>query len=602
MGGRSRLPLGGLVDGMGFMTLSCRTAFFFCYTKCMFCTDTYSIELFQSLSFFIFSPNAPALLYYSHVPAAVIALLLSLFIIFKNREALEAKILVAIALLYSAWAILNLFIWTQIDIRVVMYLWSFWFTFFTLIFILSFYFLYAFIKKRDAPFGMKALFAASLLPIILSSFTSFNLSSFDVVGCNAIENPLMIGYSYLLTTIIFIAMVIFAFNEYYRAAKDKKRQVALVSMGVLLFLISFSVATYVPSILNLFESSADTFAMEMYGFFGMTIFIGFLSYLIVKYKAFNIKLLAAQALVFALVALIASEFFFVRNTTNKILTGVTLFLAIGFGFFLVRSVKREIEQRERIEKLAKELEQTNERQETLIYFIGHEVKGSLTKDAGAFASLSEGDFGALPEAQKTFVDQALVESRKGADAVANILKASNLKKGTVAYVKESFDLKSVVASAVERAKSAAEQKGLALTFSADDADASYIFTGDKAQINDHVLRNLIDNAVNYTQSGSIAVSLKKDPSTTLGAGGKLIFSVKDSGIGIIEEDKKRLFTEGGHGKDSQKVNAHSTGYGLYIAKQITEAHGGTIRAESLGAGKGTTFFVELPVAQEVSSR
>ena len=57
---------------------------------------------------------------------------------------------------------------------------------------------------------------------------------------------------------------------------------------------------------------------------------------------------------------------------------------------------------------------------------------------------------------------------------------------------------------------------------------------------------------------------------------------------------KRLFTEGGHGKDSIRTNVHSTGYGLYIAKTIVEAHGGTIRAESEGAGRGSTFIVEFP--------
>src|SRR3989344_1747227 len=266
----------------------------------MFCTDTYSIELFQSLSFYIFSPVAPPLLYYSHVPAAVIALLLSLFIIFKNREALEAKILVTISLLYSAWAVMNLFIWTYIDTRLIMYLWSFWFSLFALIFVLSFYFLYVFIKKKDVKFGVKLLFTILLLPIILLASTFYNLSSFDISGCNANENPLMIGYSYILTTIIFISMVIFSFNEYYKAAKENKKQIVLVSLGVLLFLISFSVATYIPSILSIFESEIDTFVAEMYGFFGMTIFIGFPSYLIVRYKAFNIKDLAAQALVLAL--------------------------------------------------------------------------------------------------------------------------------------------------------------------------------------------------------------------------------------------------------------------------------------------------------------
>jgi len=245
-------------------------------------------------------------------------------------------------------------------------------------------------------------------------------------------------------------------------------------------------------------------------------------------------------------------------------------------------------------RLKKELEKINEQQETLMHFIGHEVKGSLAKDAGAFASLAEGDFGQLPDAMKTFVTQALAQSRDGIGAVTNILKASNLKKGVVTYTKEPFDLKALVAEAVEMAKPVAEQKGLTLSFSTDES--SYQMTGDKVQINDHVLHNLIDNAINYTPSGSIEVLLKKEsPSTGLGAGGKIILAVKDTGIGISEEDRQRLFTEGGHGRDSQQINIHSTGYGLFIAKNIALAHGGAIRAVSDGAGKGATFIVEFPV-------
>jgi signal transduction histidine kinase len=300
---------------------------------------------------------------------------------------------------------------------------------------------------------------------------------------------------------------------------------------------------------------------------------------------FNIKVFSTALLVFLLSVVSFGEIV-ISNTITLVVfrTSVFVFVLI-FGINLIRSVIREVEQREKIEKLAGELKETNERQEGLIHFIGHEVKGSLTKDMGTFASLSEGDFGILPEAQKNFIDQAFAESRQGADAVANILKASNLKKGTVQYTKEPFDLKTLVIGAVERAKAAAEQKGLVLSFVADES--SYQMTGDKGEIGDHVLRNLIDNAVNYTPSGSIAVSLKRE-------NGKLVFAVKDSGIGIDEEDKKRLFTEGGHGKDSQRVNVHSTGYGLYIAKSVVEAHGGSIRAESEGAGKGSTFIVEFP--------
>jgi signal transduction histidine kinase len=75
--------------------------------------------------------------------------------------------------------------------------------------------------------------------------------------------------------------------------------------------------------------------------------------------------------------------------------------------------------------------------------------------------------------------------------------------------------------------------------------------------------------------------------------GKILFSVKDTGIGLTPEDKKNLFTEGGRGKDSVKFNVDSTGYGLYSVKLIVEAHGARVWAESEGAGKGSEFFVEF---------
>ena len=315
------------------------------------------------------------------------------------------------------------------------------------------------------------------------------------------------------------------------------------------------------------------------------LFVTILAYTIFKFQLFDVKIVVAELLTFMIWVAVLIQVMLTDTLQGKVLGGVVLSAVIVLGVFLIRSVDKEVEQREKIQKLAEELEATNERQEGLIHFIGHEVKGFLTKAEGAFAALTDGDFGQLPGELKPFVEHSLAETRQGVDSVSNILKAANLKKGTVAYTKEPFDLKALAAAAVEKAKLAAEQKGLTLTFAADEA--SYQMTGDKAQIDDHVLRNLIDNAVNYTPSGSISVSLKRE-------GDKLVFAVKDSGIGITDEDKARLFTEGGHGKDSQTVNVHSTGYGLYIAKQITEAHGGTIRAESEGAGKGSTFTVEFP--------
>jgi signal transduction histidine kinase len=114
-------------------------------------------------------------------------------------------------------------------------------------------------------------------------------------------------------------------------------------------------------------------------------------------------------------------------------------------------------------------------------------------------------------------------------------------------------------------------------------------SGDEEKIRRHVVRNVIDNSIKYTQEGSVDVEVTR-------ANGIARVTVRDTGVGISREDMAHLFTEGGHGKESIKINVHSTGYGLFIAKTIVEAHKGKIWAESDGPGKGSRFIIELPLA------
>jgi signal transduction histidine kinase len=339
-----------------------------------------------------------------------------------------------------------------------------------------------------------------------------------------------------------------------------------------------------------------TFNMVLPAFYGIAYFVplGALfilptvvgaAYAIRAYHLFNVKVFATAALVCVLAVVILLEAITSSGLWQLILQGSVFILVLSVGISLIQSVIREVEQREQIQKLADELTEINKRQEGLIHFIGHEVKGFLTKAQGTFSLLVDGDLGQMPDTMRPFVERALQDTKDGVTSVSDILKASNMKKGTVTFAKEPFDLKALAEEAVERARQTAEGKGLKLSFTAEGD--RFQMTGDKGEIRDHVLRNLIDNAVNYTPSGSIDVSLKK-------AAGKYVFVVKDTGVGITPEDKARLFTEGGHGKESQKVNVHSTGYGLFIAKQVTDAHGGTIRAESEGSGHGSTFIAEFP--------
>jgi signal transduction histidine kinase len=269
----------------------------------------------------------------------------------------------------------------------------------------------------------------------------------------------------------------------------------------------------------------------------------------------------------------------------------TLLLFLVIGINLIRSVKREVEQKEKIELLARDLEKANASQISLIHFITHQIKGFLTKSRNIFSALSEAD-GQIPTEFKTMVQEGFESDTKAVDTIQQILKASNIQKGLIEYKKETFDFREMVAGEVEKLKILADKKGIALTFNADATE--YTFVGDKEQLS-HAVRNLIDNSIKYTPNGSVNVKLETiyPKSASADRAQKIRFSVKDTGVGISSADAKRLFTEGGRGENSVKTNVESTGYGLYIVKGIIEAHGGTVRAESAGQGKGSEFIVEL---------
>ncbi len=239
---------------------------------------------------------------------------------------------------------------------------------------------------------------------------------------------------------------------------------------------------------------------------------------------------------------------------------------------------------EQLQVSNKKLEKANEQQTILIHFITHQIKGFLTKSRNAFSMMLDGDYGEISPQIKTVAEEGLESGTKGVGTVQDILNAANIKTGKVEYMLTPMDLKPLVEKIFADQKPLAEAKGLKINLTIPEG--KYQIAADSAQL-EHVLKNLIDNAIKYTPSGDVNVSLQKKD-------GKVIFAVKDSGVGITPEDKERLFTEGGRGKDSQKINVDSTGFGLFIVKGIVEAHEGKVYAESEGAGKGSTFSVELP--------
>jgi signal transduction histidine kinase len=524
----------------------------------------------------VFSP----LIYYSHVFPMVACAILAFLIWRQAHGQLLNRIFIFLSLAFIAWSAFDLILWADANPDIIMFFWSAQIYLDLLIYLSAAYLLYVFVKGEDVLIRWKSFGAALLVPVIVFAPTALNLTGFDYTNCDreALEGALWY-YVYIVELLIVMGMIIFGTRSIFQADSSERRvQIFSLGAGLTLFLLAFSWG-------NIIGSLSEDWAIAQYGLFGMPIFLGAITYLIVQFQAFEVRVIATTALVVSLWILLFSVLLLETIESARPVIGMTLLFFALMGGLLVRSVRREIEQRELIEKQERELKVINKQQESLLAFISHEVKGYLAKSQAAFAGIIQNDYGPVSPQLHTMAENGLADMRKGVDMVADILDASNLRKGTVAYDKKQFDLKTSIEEVVHDLMPTAQKKGVTLDFSAAAGD--YKILGDEAKIRRHVIRNLIDNSIHYTLQGSIHVSLSRNAQA-------IHFSVKDTGVGITKEDMKNLFTEGGHGKESTKVNADSTGYGLFIAKQVTEAHNGKIWAVSKGKGQGSEFIVEIP--------
>jgi two-component system sensor histidine kinase VicK len=170
----------------------------------------------------------------------------------------------------------------------------------------------------------------------------------------------------------------------------------------------------------------------------------------------------------------------------------------------------------------------------------------------------------------------------------DILDASRIEGKSLKLVYESFDLVSLVErvindiSIVYNRQQQQEHSTSQISFRCSYHDANVY--GDMTRV-EQVIRNLLNNALNFTIHGSIIVSLLRDSLSN-----KWIVSVKDTGQGIDADIYHRLFNK------FVTTSQHGIGLGLYISKNIIEAQGGRIWAENNKDGKGATFSFALPLA------
>lgn len=173
------------------------------------------------------------------------------------------------------------------------------------------------------------------------------------------------------------------------------------------------------------------------------------------------------------------------------------------------------------------------------------------------------------------------------DLIDDILDLARMQQVGITLRRSRVDLAALVGNVVELQAPLAAAKGLRLTRRIAD-DVPPVVEADAGRLR-QVLTNLVGNAVKYTDSGEVQVSLRRS-----GGAGRFRFEVRDTGVGIEPDEQTRLFQPFSQvGRDTGRRG--STGLGLAICRRLVEAMGGAIGVDS-GPGRGSTFWFELPLA------
>ena len=278
-----------------------------------------------------------------------------------------------------------------------------------------------------------------------------------------------------------------------------------------------------------------------------------------------------------------------------LLTLITLFAIIVMIWFIWRDARKERIYRENLEAANEEIQRIMNQRERLLLTITHDIKAPAASISGFIDLMKE----YVKEAQGIECLQNIKNSAAHLSRlVASLLDYHQLENGLMKVQPVSFSPTQLVKESVEGMRLRAEEKGLAISYemtmgmkkeaNQENETDKELFLADAFRIR-QILDNLVSNAIKYTDHGSVNIEARVSKIM-----GKLTLtmSVKDTGKGMNDEEKRKVFQAFTRLKSAQGIEG--TGLGLSITQELVSLLGGEILLRST-LGKGSNFIVTLPI-------
>ncbi|HUC96128.1 MAG TPA: GAF domain-containing sensor histidine kinase, partial [Candidatus Saccharimonadales bacterium] len=247
---------------------------------------------------------------------------------------------------------------------------------------------------------------------------------------------------------------------------------------------------------------------------------------------------------------------------------------------------------QRIANATKELRASNailrhldKAKDEFVSMASHQLRTPLTSVKGYISMVLEGDAGEISDNQRQFLNEAFMSSERMVHLINDFLNVSRIQTGKFIIDKHPTDLSKVIEQEIDSLQPSAISRNLKFVYHRPkDFPMLDIDEGKIRQ----VIMNFADNALYYSHDNtSITINLSIDKNEAL-------FTVKDLGIGVPIEEQEQLFRKFYRASNARKQRPDGTGVGLYLAKEVIDAHGGKVVFESI-EGKGSTFGFRLPL-------
>lgn len=533
-----------------------------------------------------------AYLSYAILALSIVNFLLGVIILGRTRSDRSMIAFLFFAGSASIWTLNNFYLRINPDIRFLNISYGLGIVVATLGLVWTHFFLKKLLPRFVSYIILPVSAVLMLVPVFYQNAIIREMSGIRILGYSATASPLFYLYVIYFSSIICFILLLLVRALWKTEDINIRHQIKYVLTGALIFALTSSITSFFyPVIFRSFEFTIlDNFSFSF--------FLIAIVYSILKANLFDIKVVATELFAFLLWFFIFVRTILAGNTQDFVINGILLLLTVTISIFLIRSVVREVEDREKIQKLAEDLERANEQLKILdqqksefVSIASHQLRSPLTAIRGYTSMLMEGSYGDIPEKAMEAIDRVSQSSQHLVALVEDLLNISRIESGKMSYNFVSVDLEKMTEDIIGALLPNAQKSKLDLTFETDK-DGPYLISADNEKIR-QVILNLIDNSIKYTPSGFIKVRLSKDK-----ASNKISLRVEDSGVGVSPELMDRLFEKFSRGDDKNKLHVNGTGLGLYVAKEIIKAHKGDIWVESPGEGKGSTFFVEFMTEEE----